>query len=212
VTQPILFFVALKCFGSKAAWYASEARFNLKLQQRSSSTRTTTALVKNEGAEASPFLYFDSATMLQYQYPSKASETVFCRRQQQPLGCETGGRGYKQDMPNFPLSLFEVKKSGVGEHAGRGVFALVDIPAWSYLGMESGVRTVYYAPDTWNIIDIHYNGGRQLFVKSSYSVLAAYAYGYGFQDEARVSSGCLWFRRAIQLLAFTSLFNLCLSW
>lgn len=77
-TEPWLFLAAGKSRKSKSNWYASEAAVNYKIKQRSVNTK--------DGE--SPFLYFDGATMMNYRYPPKASELVFCRIDPLPVGCE----------------------------------------------------------------------------------------------------------------------------
>jgi hypothetical protein len=120
-------------------WFTNEAAVSLRVQRRSLQTV--------DGK--SPFLYFDGATMMSYQYPSKQSEVVFCRREPTPEGC-TGGRGYDLDRINIPISALEVKQSSLGEHAGRGVFAKIDIPASSYVGLEESVHnTIYMDPSNY---------------------------------------------------------------
>ena len=119
-------------------WFTNEAAVNLRVQRRSMQTV--------DGK--SPFLYFDGTTMMSYKYPSKQSEVVFCRREPTPEGC-TGGRGFDLDRINIPISALGVNQSSLGEHAGRGVFAKVDIPALSYVGLEENVHIYHMDPSTY---------------------------------------------------------------
>jgi hypothetical protein len=64
---------------TKARWYTSPANVDLELSQRAVST------VSGEF----PFKYFDGATMMTYQYPTKAEQNVYCRTFPQAAGCRT---------------------------------------------------------------------------------------------------------------------------
>jgi len=103
-----------------------------------------------------PFKYFDGATMVSYQVPPKAMETVYCRQEPRPEECEVAWHNYDTDCPNFPISSFEVKMSKEGELAGRGIFTKVDIPVDAYLSAETGCHPVSFMPRTKALIeDIH---------------------------------------------------------
>ena len=169
--------MGLISFESKAHWFLSEARFQMEIHQRSIGTIDGTPT----------FLYFDGATMMTYQYPSKASEVVWCRGQLDEYICDQEGRGFDHEMPNFPLANFEVRRSGFGENSGRGVFSLADIPPFSYLGLESAVHQVVVDVDASHIIELNLATSK-LFADSKYAVLHTYMYAYGFQASPRVSS------------------------
>ena len=177
--------VALESLSLVADWFSSEAKTNRKIQQR---------LVEATDRDDDFVLqYFDSATMMQYEYPSKASEVVYCRQQQRkPRGClrdQDGGRGFNLEWPNSKLSDLDVRHSTVGENAGRGVFAAVDIPARSYIGLESSDR-VFFDPDTHELATTLYFESK-LFADSAHAVLYSYMYGYGYQSSAWVSVPCV---------------------
>lgn len=174
------FFVAFKDLENKADWFTTEAHVHVALQQRSVPTRNGDPT----------FFHFDSATMTQLQYPTKATETVFCRRQPQPLQCETNGRGFDMELVNFPTSVFEVKKSGAGDNAGRGVYAKVDIPAPSYLAIDDHIHVVFFGPSTMAMILDHCETS-ELMAATLYYSLMAYIFGYGFQYVPHVS--LVWF-------------------
>lgn len=69
--------MAFKDRDSEENWFRSEASINLEIRKRA---------VPSD-ASASPFQYFDGATMRSYMYPSKFSETVYCRRNRIPDSC-----------------------------------------------------------------------------------------------------------------------------
>lgn len=140
-SSPWQFVVAFKSFDTKADWLVDESLINLKIRQRLLPT------VKGE----SSLLHFDGATMLSYLHPSKASETVFCRRSSKPRPCEAG-HGFDPDRENLPLSVLEVKQSGLGEKAGKGVFAKIDIPHLSYLGLDKLISTIHMNPSSQDIM------------------------------------------------------------
>jgi hypothetical protein len=137
-----------------------------------------------------PFVYFDGATMVSYQYPTKNSEVVFCRRQPMPDGCEVG-HGFDLDRVNIPIDALEVKKSTLGENVGRGVFATMDIPKLSYVGLEKLVQIVYIDPSAYALIrswDNHMSNDYKGETLKRYAT----AYGHSFSNQVslRVSSFC----------------------
>lgn len=135
--DPWQFIVAFRDFDSRAEWYANSALIDVKIQQRG--IRTTSG--------ASPFLYFDGATMKSYQYPDKASEIVFCRTNTDRKDCSTG-HGFDPDRFNIPLTSLELRPRSLGEKAGWGVFATVDIPRNIYVGLEQLTHPVYMSAHT----------------------------------------------------------------
>jgi hypothetical protein len=170
------FFVAFKDLETKGDWFTTEAHVHVALQQRSVPTRNGDPT----------FFHFDAATMTHLQYPTKAAETIFCRRQPQPIQCETNGRGFDMELINFPTSVFEVKKSGAGDNAGRGVYAKVDVPANSYLAVDDHVHVVFFGPSTMAMILVHCETS-ELMAATLYDSLMAFIYGYGFQYISHVS-------------------------
>ena len=176
--DPVSIVVAFQSDLSLASWFSSEARENLKIQKR----------IVRLSNDNFALQFFDSATKKQFQYPSKASEVVYCRQQNEPMGCmhdENGGRGLNLKWPNYRLSDVEVKRSGVGENAGRGVFAKVDIPAWSYVGLESTNR-VAFEPDAHECATMLHDSS-PIFRNGTHAVLNSYIFGYGYQSTSWVS-------------------------
>lgn len=64
---------------TKARWYTNPANVDLEVSQRAVST------VSGDF----PFKYFDGATMMTYQYPTKAEQNVYCRTFPHAPGCRT---------------------------------------------------------------------------------------------------------------------------
>jgi hypothetical protein len=166
--------VAFKSFDSRADWFVDPSLVDLKIRKR---------LIPTLSGESS-LRYFDGATMLSYMYPSKTSETVFCRRSSKPAICEAG-HGFDPERRNLPLSILEVKQSSLGEYAGRGVFAKEDIPHLSYVGLDKSIHIVYMNPSTYDIIvgmEKHWT-----FEDFFGEVLEIYTHGYGHSFSHHVS-------------------------
>ena len=77
--------VAFKDVETKKNWYRSAAEVELQLQKR---------ILSRPSGESS-LRYFDGATMLGYQLPSKGFEAVHCRQENVPEDC---GRDFNENM------------------------------------------------------------------------------------------------------------------
>lgn len=164
--DPWGYVVAFKDYSTRANWYASESEIAVEMHRRAMPTTSG----------ESPFTYFDGATMASYQVPGRAWQYVFCRQEPTPEECFRRELGIDLETPNAPISSFEVKKSGVGEKAGRGVFAKVDIKEGSYIGLEEAVHPVIFPPKTFDIMQsIHDTFGTDSLME--------YANGYGFHTS-----------------------------
>lgn len=64
---------------TKTRWYTNPSNVDLELSQRAVSTISGDF----------PFKYFDGATMMGYQYPTRAEQNVYCRTFPQAPGCRT---------------------------------------------------------------------------------------------------------------------------
>ena len=173
---PWMFYIALKSKASQSDWFSSEARLNYEMQKRSIPT------VDGD----SPFHYFDSSTMLSFQFPHRGSEVSFCRRHPTPPGCDMG-RGFDPEIQNVPLSqLFVANKSDMaGEEDDVGsehrVITKAVVPRHSYLGLESSVHQVRFESDTLNLI--HEQDGHKLL---SGNAVADFVQKYGITSNFRV--------------------------
>ena len=76
--------------------------------------------------------------------PPRSWQSVFCRKVPTPKSCEA--LLYKPEIVNYSVDNFEVKNSAIGEGAGRGTFAKVDIPKGSYLFLEEVAMHLYFSP------------------------------------------------------------------
>ena len=173
-SSPWHFVIAGKSMEAKANWLANEAIVNLRLRERARPT------VSGE----SPFLHFDGATMMQYQYPPKNAEVVFCRRNPLPEGCEIG-HGFPDERHNIPTNVaLEVKKPRLGDGSSLSVYAAQGLPKDSYVGLESLVHNVAFGHSTNEIIKQLKNHWSYSYVGKS---IDAYLHGCGFSGGRNVS-------------------------
>jgi hypothetical protein len=121
--------------------------------------------------------------MVSYQVPHRAVETVFCRREPTPENCAVDQPFFDSSYANVPLSSFEVKKSGLGDNAGRGVFTKINIAQDTYLSAETSSQCVLFMPSTVSLIKDLENEpiGHEL------EALLYYIYGYGYTSRFFVS-------------------------
>ena len=105
-------------------WMLGEASIDLELRRR--------AVATNDGSDL-PFRFFDGATMIGYQYPSRVREELFCRGEPKPPFCDLG-HGFDPERANIPTSDFEVRRSAI-LNGGRGLHTKVDIPEGSYFAL-----------------------------------------------------------------------------
>jgi hypothetical protein len=134
---PQKIFVAMKSYMNRARWFSNEAEVNLAIQERAVRTKSG----------QNPILYFDGATMLSYQVPSRVVEEVWCRGNHV---CERK-HGFDPDIPNYPVTSFEVKISTVSG-GGRGVFAKELIPEGSFMGLEENVYNMFVPISTYKLL------------------------------------------------------------
>lgn len=161
---PWTFFVVMKDSLGDAAWYRNEAETQIDIHDR--------ILRTHSGAPA--LKYFDGAALKGYQIPHRVFESIFCRQDPPPKGCEMGVTG----VPNIPMSSLEVKQSSIGDGSGRGVFTKVDIKKGSSIGREASLNPVYFPPSATKRIS-HYKD------ESMEEMLMMFDYmdGYGWQVE-----------------------------
>jgi hypothetical protein len=104
--SPWTYIVAFKSFSTRKRWYANSAEINLAIQKRSVRTHSGT----------SPFRIFDGSTMVSYQMPPKALETVFCRQEPTPETCLNCENAFCENSNAMPDDL-----SGKS-HQGTSIF------------------------------------------------------------------------------------------
>lgn len=162
--------LAVKSDKTLENWYRNEAEIALEIQRRSIKSKSGVPVFK----------YFDGATMQFFQMPSKRFETVYCRQEPTPADC-LDLRGYNPAFPNADISSFEVKTSGEGEQAGRGMFAKRDIPKNSYVTIETASQNVYFPPSTFSLLT------KMEPLLDELKPLEVYMHGYGYQSYYHVS-------------------------
>ncbi|KAL7517141.1 hypothetical protein ACHAWX_002089 [Stephanocyclus meneghinianus] len=172
--EPRSVLVAFKEYKTRSNWYRNAAEIQVQLHKRLLNTRST----------QSPLVYFDSATMLNYQVPSKASEKHYCRDYQDE-DCDYRFGSLPADTVNIPVSHFEIRKSSVSDTAGRGVFAVQDIPRHACIALELSVKNFCVMPYTWTVIDSIYSRRKEkksISIKS-FEGLVYYILGYGYGSQ-----------------------------
>ena len=90
--------------------------------------------------------------MAGYQVPTRAQETIYCRSENAPWECDEY-LGINPEIVTIPISHLEAQKSKVSEHAGRGLFAVQDIPAYSMLDIDLAVKSFHVPPSTWSVME-----------------------------------------------------------
>jgi hypothetical protein len=163
------FIIAFREIESFARWHHNHAMIDLELYDRAMDTI--------DGVE-SPFRYFDSATMMTYQYPSRVNAEVFCRSTPVPPLCDKG-HGLDPTRSNAHISTLEVRQSAIPS-AGRGVYAKEDIPKGSYVAADSGCKSVLVMPSTTDLIHQFSTAG---IVDHRWRMFHPYLHGYGFQSD-----------------------------
>lgn len=137
--SPWSFAIALKAFANRANWLRNEAETNIELWRR---------VVTVDGR--SPLKYYDGATYMTHMFPNRIAENQWCNSKSTGT---CGGHGLDPEKPNFPASAFEVRQSGVSEHAGRGIYAKTFIPKGSYLENEMTVHSMFMFPRSYHFLE-----------------------------------------------------------
>ena len=179
---PWSYLVAFKAFENRVNWYLTEPEVEVNIHGRILPTKDSKSSLR----------YFDGATMVSYQIPHKAFETVFCREEPMPEEC-LHYRGYHPEENSIPVTAFEVKESG---KKGFGLFATQDIPSRSMLGAAEATSSVKLSPTTTELTQTlfyEHPGAKKL------DSFLGYMYFYGFESrvhgatEYRVDSSILTF-------------------
>ena len=172
------FYAAFKHDSIRRRWFRNEAQIDLDIHKRAVRRREPNPSDPlDECEQDNLFQWFDGTTMVTYQYPSKDSQVVYCKRDPQPYGCITdinnrnhytpyvdNGRsasgqrihrpfyeplGFDPDIPNYTVDKFMVSKSGDNSK----LVSRVPIPENSYLMLEQTVHEVRVSPITSSLID-----------------------------------------------------------
>jgi hypothetical protein len=102
--------------------------------------------------------------MISYQTPSKAQETTYCRGEENQSKCD------KSVGVHLDLDYLRVGKSGVGESAGRGLFAVRDIPFNATIALDIAAQSFHVPPSTLTVVESLYENPQEVsFVKDEIS-------------------------------------------
>ena len=143
--MPWSYLVALKDYKSKARWHRTTPELQIALRQRLHQTKSGRPVLR----------YFDAATMVSYQLPSRAQETTYCRQEagdDDERDCDSV-LGFFSDHVHLPIEYLRVGKSGIGERAGRGLFATRDIPSHASIGINKSVNGFHFPPLAWSVLN-----------------------------------------------------------
>ncbi|GKY96752.1 hypothetical protein MPSEU_000634600 [Mayamaea pseudoterrestris] len=164
---PWAFLTVWKDMGTGERWYGPQAQVDYEIRRR--------ILPSTDGSE--PLRFFDGATMMTYQHPSRVNEEVFCRRNPTPALCEEG-HGISPLRQNAPIGTFDVRPSKV-PNAGRGVFFKEAVPANTYIAVEQAVNDIIVFPYQKRLLhEVGKASGTALFKPFEF-----YLGGYGFSSD-----------------------------
>lgn len=163
------FVVLFKDRMSLAHWYSNEAEIDLRIRRRG-------AKVKN--SSSTPFRYFDGATMMGYQFPTRINEEVACRYMPRPAFCEQQ-HGFDPFKENTPASAFEVKSSRI-PNGGQGLFATKAISEGNYVALEEKVNAILSPPFTTKLVQSIHRHVPSDSIQPLSTYLSEYGYGHDF--------------------------------
>jgi spermidine synthase len=189
---PSSFLVAFKDYETRADWYRNEAEVEIHIQKRVKRSKSGNPLLR----------YFDGPTMMGYQTPPKAFEHIYCLHQDIPDDCSLQNELYAKHRRIIPVTDLEVRNSTVGEHAGRGIFALNAVEAGSLFDPSENMKSFHVLPSTWAVIEAMSEvseelGGVETFID-----------GYGYDSVLLVRSLQSGFFGWLHSHCLTSLFSL----
>jgi hypothetical protein len=176
---PINVGVAFKVDYAIAHWRMNEAEYQVRLRQLLVDTHPT---------------IFDGATMTSLQFAPKHSALGYCSYvdsyDEDGPGdgmtwfeeCEHG-HGYDPEIPAIPLNELYVSRSKAVENAGRGVFANVDIPAKSYVGLETTVYSIHMEWPTTALHEEMLDHFVDTIPNLDGTIVSVYAEAYGYASE-----------------------------
>lgn len=148
-----LFVIGFKDFDTRNKWFQSEASMNLQMQKRITSDAT--------------FSYFDGATMQSYLYPSKFSESVYCRQIPIPVTCQgswvqkektnldfqqvdgisTGGNLKEYNIPNFYIGKNQFGDLATLQSSYIGSATAIDLTSFNnYENADTRIPTNFVLP------------------------------------------------------------------
>lgn len=138
------YMIAFKCADcSFSRWHSNQAMIDLEIQRRSVATV--------DGYADSLFRYFDGATMMGYQYPSRVSEELFCRDQPTPKGCDRG-HGLNPERQHAPMHILDACPKPT-PNASHVVCSTQEIRKDTYLALDAISYKILAMPSTAHLIE-----------------------------------------------------------
>jgi len=137
--DPRAFLLVCKNASCRKNFYASADAVDYKIYERIRKTKS--------GQPA--LIHYDGSTQHSYQYPPKAWETVYCRREPTPLECEYRGIPETANLYYYGLEGEETDFSIVTKEDGSySVVAEVDIPKGSYIMPDHMAASLLVSDDS----------------------------------------------------------------
>jgi len=124
--EPHSFLVVCKHSSCRERWYAGSDAIDFQVYERILTTRTKTPTLQ----------HFDGSTQYSYQFPPRAWETVYCRREPQPYECQFRGLDLSKeihdlDLENEENTSFRIEKDDDGvthvyatKHINKGDYVM----------------------------------------------------------------------------------------
>jgi hypothetical protein len=177
------FVVGMKCKQCRANWIWNPALFQIQMAQRRTNHHHNDD--DDDGTLLStppPLHFFDGPTMIQYQFPSRIVEEIWCRDDYDNNDSSfCRGHGYDPDIVNVPLSSLVVGTSLVA-NGGRGVFTTQPITKGSYIIVDDCVEGIIIPIPT---LDILYTAVSEMSNVTDFwdVVTEGFVDGYGWMDN-----------------------------
>jgi hypothetical protein len=138
------YMIAFKCADcSFIRWHSNQAMIDLEVQRRSVATVN--------GSTDRLFRFFDGATLIGYQYPTRVSEELFCRDLPTPKGCDHG-HGLSPERNHASVELLDVRRTTI-PNISHVVLSSQDIRRDSYLALDESSYNIMVMPPTANVIE-----------------------------------------------------------
>lgn len=138
---PWTYLVAFKDSKSRRKWDSNQAEIDLNLQWR--------AMQTVDGS--TPFRYFDGATMLGYQFPTRLDQDALCRNRPAPPLC-LDDWGFSSELPHAPASVLKAV-TGTADNSECAVVAQNHIPKGSLIAIDDGVQDFVLSAKTMSLIE-----------------------------------------------------------
>lgn len=123
------FMISFKSLKSERRWFANQAQIDIELHSRVMPTKLG----------SSPFRYFDGATMVSFQLPSRVASDFKCKMDAHPSYCD-GNNGFDADFDHLNSSSM----------VDLGVSA---IRPGSYIGLDQAVNALEVQLTTMNVAE-----------------------------------------------------------